>query len=503
MSHYEILKAMKTGFSDDFKTAIYANSISAKSYEQTVSGIPPLTLLNSSGKPLVSWSITGNTVQESEPSPDAPVEVKGVGEKAINLFDVATIKNATPVEFNGRHCLRGSDGPASPTLSGVFKENMVYSLTMKTYRNEGVTRSIKVSFYYTDGTRTTAEMYKPNDFRTTITSEKGKTVKDIHFEYLYNVVFYIDLEETALNEGMPIPLEKFGSYRIPAVSRNGEQEITTPIYLNSPLIQGESLSSDYNRSTENIFDINTCTNYLVNSNGVLTENRYYKLSEFIPVNKGIFITATNLLTDTFRVIRYDKNKEFISRDVYIDVNNLEVNNCAYIRINVNTDHWDISSIVVNGLTNRKIEWGKLVLTGDESWIYSSTSGIFYITGLQIDYKKTSYPAVNYYSTHFKSSASSTGGAGMKDGEIRFYNGTSSTKEIYIKYTAVGNVDAFKAWLRQQNANGTPVIVNYQLANPLTESFDVPEIPTFKGNCTISVDTEVQPSEMAVEYKSRR
>jgi hypothetical protein len=73
----------------------YARSISSKDYERYISGIPPLILSDSVGKPLVSWSITGNTVQDGEPSPESPVKVKGTGDKTENLFTDKTIYHLT------------------------------------------------------------------------------------------------------------------------------------------------------------------------------------------------------------------------------------------------------------------------------------------------------------------------------------------------------------------------------------------------------------------------
>lgn len=48
--------------------------------EVKVSGILPLHLTNSVGADLVDWMIEGNTVQDGTPTPENPVEVKGVGD---------------------------------------------------------------------------------------------------------------------------------------------------------------------------------------------------------------------------------------------------------------------------------------------------------------------------------------------------------------------------------------------------------------------------------------
>lgn len=72
----------------------------SKEYEQYISGTPPLILSDSVGRPLVNWSITGNTIQSGTPTPDNPVEVKGVGD-----YDAVTGKYKIPVVSRGKNYL--------------------------------------------------------------------------------------------------------------------------------------------------------------------------------------------------------------------------------------------------------------------------------------------------------------------------------------------------------------------------------------------------------------
>ena len=81
MTLYEIYKAQLLGYSADTHTQIVANWLK-NSADGTVEvfGTPPLTLTNCKVGKLVSYTITGNTVQDGEPSPDVPVEVQSVGD---------------------------------------------------------------------------------------------------------------------------------------------------------------------------------------------------------------------------------------------------------------------------------------------------------------------------------------------------------------------------------------------------------------------------------------
>lgn len=82
---------------------------------------------------------------------------------------------------------------------------------------------------------------------------------------------------------------------------------------------------------------------------------------------------------------------------------------------------------------------------------------------------------------------------------------------------ISTFDEFKAWIAAQYAAGNPVTVWYVLATPTTGIVNEPlckigtyadelhsadvgvSIPTVKGQNTLTVDTELQPSEMTITY----
>jgi hypothetical protein len=81
----------------------------------------------------------------------------------------------------------------------------------------------------------------------------------------------------------------------------------------------------------------------------------------------------------------------------------------------------------------------------------------------------------------------------------------------------GNIDDFKSYLAAQYAAGTPVTVWYVLAEPETAIVNEPlakigdyadelssadagvTITTTEGQNTLTVDTDLQPSEMTITY----
>lgn len=94
-------------------------------------------------------------------------------------------------------------------------------------------------------------------------------------------------------------------------------------------------------------------------------------------------------------------------------------------------------------------------------------------------------------------------------------GNTTTKSINLWIgESEWTVDEFKSYLATQYAAGTPVTIWYVLAEPTTAIVNEPlmkigeyadsisnaaSIPTVKGNNTLSVDTDVQPSQMYIKY----
>lgn len=159
-------------------------------------------------------------------------------------------------------------------------------------------------------------------------------------------------------------------------------------------------------------------------------------------------------------------------------------------------------------TTRKIK--KLVFDGSEGWLkYSGTSGsyLYYLGGL------SKSEVANCICTHVEYSSivpnSNIQGVQMSDSKSTLLLNCGS--EVITENT----VTAFKEYLAQQHAAGTPVTVWYVLATPTTgivneplrkigdyadEVSNVATIPTVNGSNTIDVETAVKPSEVYIKYK---
>lgn len=142
---------------------------------------------------------------------------------------------------------------------------------------------------------------------------------------------------------------------------------------------------------------------------------------------------------------------------------------------------------------------KLVLTGEEGWRYDGST--FYINISSMT--EPVIPNSPLYCSHFVNSSQ-----GMR-------NGTNWA--FVTKYETVTTAPAWKSYLAQQYANGTPVTVWYVLAEPTTGISNEPlakigdyadelsstdagvAIPTVKGNNVLTIDGDLQPSEMTITF----
>jgi hypothetical protein len=162
-------------------------------------------------------------------------------------------------------------------------------------------------------------------------------------------------------------------------------------------------------------------------------------------------------------------------------------------------------------TTRRVK--KLVFDGTEEWTSSYGSFRFTLNG---------YLRVRGwipYCSHYKGIDFVTGGDNLQNGETAFLLTNSGNNYLYVCDTSITTIDAFKTYLQQQYAAGTPVTVWYVLATEQTGIVNEPlmkigdytdsmsrtqtgiDIPTVVGQNTLDVLTTVKPSSMRIEYTS--
>ena len=145
---------------------------------------------------------------------------------------------------------------------------------------------------------------------------------------------------------------------------------------------------------------------------------------------------------------------------------------------------------------RKI--AKTTITSDTTmsiYNYSSKAGVQFPGLLPQDYLRPYYAICNREDTFWTATSK---------GHFMWIGGTSGTgnKVLYwvwiLNYLGMTTIDEFKSWLDTH-----PVELYTILDTPLEQAIELPEILTTKGTCTISVETELQPSNASVTYKSSK
>ena len=158
-----------------------------------------------------------------------------------------------------------------------------------------------------------------------------------------------------------------------------------------------------------------------------------------------------------------------------------------------TDEQDI----ISGQVTRRI--GIRVFKGTEDWLSNTTN--IYQVGLGDALKPTESPQrIAIPCSHFV--GTNAANASMPNNSIKQGNFTSYANNggIGIKMTGLSGVTAFKQWLADQYAAGTPVIIAYVLKTPVTEQVATQRMETAAGDNTAEItQAGMAGLELEVEY----
>lgn len=146
--------------------------------------------------------------------------------------------------------------------------------------------------------------------------------------------------------------------------------------------------------------------------------------------------------------------------------------------------------IISGAVTHKI--GIKVFDGSETFSKSSAYGKAYlINAAYAAWGADRTKAV--MCTHFLGLPQKSG---TQDDNTCFFN---STGHFYFRVTDNSDTDAFKTWLAEQYAAGTPVIVFFVLAESTTESVTAQHLATAQGDNTVSAVSNVDPVTLEVEF----
>lgn len=187
--------------------------------ELIASGIPPLTLTKCKRDNLIDYKIYGNSVQNGEPTPEAPVEIESVGEKTNNLF------NKNTISLNKKLYVGREEDDENKYVSDYIDCRNISSVSINLAGSFGwydenknvVSSENKSAIIFRNYSKPDGAVYLRLDFdKTVITPDEVMCVSG---KYTQNT--------------MP-PHEPYG-YKIPVKVSNDKEEFITNIYLDEPL----------------------------------------------------------------------------------------------------------------------------------------------------------------------------------------------------------------------------------------------------------------------------
>lgn len=423
-----------------------------------VSGVAPLTFENSVGQPLVDYKIYGNLKQRR--LPDEYQEVEYIETTATQYIDTnVPLKSGLKMivdwvykdPSSGNSYTGGHIGsPGNRWLVGSQRNGYYYFAVGAS--------NVATEFKY--GNRDIVEAYWAD--KASYIKVNGVESKSVNFK------------SYALSE------EPNYSFYLGATNRNGSPASRPQLTIYScKLYQDEILLRDYipcyrkSDSAIGLYD-------LIND-------------EFYPNSgTGTFLKGVDVPSPSAPVEIKSVNSKI---DVDINGNITTINLDEPLRKGGNyADYIDYE----NQKVVRKI--ASVQFDGTENWtLYKNITG-----GSVFALDNTLNPLIKSYTTdtfmtHFAlTNVYST--ASFPVGVYRFgFNQDNlqiTSTRLYVS-TEHTSIDAFKVWLAENKP-----IVEFPSATPIEETISLPQIETYVGANTLSINTEIQPSNIEITYKGK-
>lgn len=446
-----------------------------------------ITLNNTAKTPFEVFKVTGNSVQEGEPTPEVPIKIQNVGDN-INLFNIQEYIDFYSLTETGID--DGHDYVAYTTktyentkfMQGQFEENTQYVLSFygrqKTTSTQGVTTGFR--FYYTDGTY--KEKYVNNNeiwTKYTIVTDKNKTVDYILMLWAYEGTIW--LSDIKLEEGTEPTA--YSPYNCGSIDM---------IVCNKNFIDWSKLEKSSNitkiETTENtikIYPTNKNSNFRVIFRQKLKPGNYSMKQQKIAVFSIDYDGGNvNLGNSTFREnFNLPKESILISwwflgiSEEYIELNKndyqLEKNSklTEYVEHEQQTITFPLSegqklmkgSYLADGGIHHVRK--QIELVGTENWSLTARDNYYAFWLIYRDIgmvDKANFKICNYF---------------MYENQVfnvakinTICENRGSPNMIIFKVDFCKTVKEWKNWIIQKKQEGTPVIVEYELAEEVIEPY---------------------------------
>ena len=419
------------------------------------------------------------------PTPDAPIDIvcnNGVLKVSPNLIDPTTVPNLNRYIHSGSgyEMTPGSGNFRSTTEHILIEPNTEYYFGAK----YGTSSSAGLAWY--DDTKT----YISGLSLTAIGAAQGvitspSTAKYVRFSWRIDTGYNPDWENTvyfckngALDSFMP-----YGQiYTDGTVETIAIKHVTEDIASANIDASGTIVSSSPSFFTHTA-PVEPGKTYIVDQ--VSTYAFYTSLPTIGSVSyNGSRITTSNT---TITVPNDNSIKYLAFRNNNATSSVYEENNTAVAEMLLKFGAYTDQQEIIGGTVTRNVK--ALVLDGTESWAASQTYSNVYTASIAVGKPSGGIaPICNCYAGYASYVNMTANDYGIL---------SASTATISIKNKDCADVTAFKTWLADQYAAGTPVIVVYPLGTPTTETVTGQQLSTVAGDNTAEI-TQASMSGLELE-----
>ena len=340
----------------------------------------------------------------------------------------------------------------------------------------------------------------------------------------YNKVsgFYSTNDEATITYGSDVPdaIEVYtdGTPEIIAVGTNHYNSKSSPIVQGNVRYNGGDLTSSTAVRTDGYIPVNPLTKYIVRFKGTVetASGCIYEYSNdsgtdyeadfnwtsYIFSQSGCVIT-TGRTTKGLRIAFY--NNGSMSPTYPEDIQEVTVVNAEQTASVENL--WDLSDNhsssgtvpiwwdtqdIISGAVVRNC--GIKIVDGTENWQYGAQGAGYY--WLDVYQDTTVMTSIGVRCTHYP-----TGSVQQNNDPLGYRCFWDGYSRFYINVVAsYADLDAFKAFLREQWGKGTPMIFLYPLRESVIESVTAQALETENGDNTMTVTAEVSGIEFEAIYK---
>ncbi len=493
------------------------------------------TISDSSGDSLSNYIIYGNSTQNEEPSPENPVEIESVGEKTANLFDKNNAKLFNGYVNAGKLNAYNSNVKTTATFVIECKPNTTYTVSRQIIgKRFAVGTSSKEPGADIEMTNSKNDF---NNSSITITSGENDIYLYVWFynssydtEYTYQQL----MDEIQVEEGSNFTKYEPYGYKIPIKVKEKNlfdiNKISTFVGANYTTSR-KTYSSISDGIITSKIGLYAAGAYLYDSKITLSAGTYTVSADFMADkdsgSKGVAIGGYDIINqvkkygyktlDNYRT--WERKSYTFTLDAQTDISiltqgignkdddtnlNIKIKNIQLEEGDVETSYEPYQEREINiylseplrkvgdyadyiDFKNKKVirKIATKLLNGNEVWKYEKLDyGNNFYTNIK-DALGNQY--IPIFSNKFKYY---TNGILSNNFSCRI----SSSKNLNLRYQGYDNADKFKEWITLNN-----VEIVYQLATPLEQTIELPNILTGKGNNKVTIGTKIQPSKIELTY----